>query len=398
MKEIIINKNEDGSKIIALLENGKLLEQYTSTEEEKTIEGNIYCGIVKNVLPGMQAAFVDIGEDKNAFIHIKDIIPKLNQITGNKEEDFSKYNICDYIKQNDKLLVQVRKDEVDKKGARITEHISLTGRLSVLMIDVQFITVSKKIEDKAERERLKNIASKILSKSGKKYGLIIRTGAENKSEQELQDDIEKLIKKWEEINKKYNSIEGKKAQIIYKDENIIGKFITSILETDINQITVNDKDVYEYLKEYITQVGKQNIKLELNQVDNLMEKHELQKQLEKLNNRRVWLNCGGFIAIDKIEALTAIDVNSGKFTGNSKLSRNETILRVNKEATIEIAKQLRLRNLSGIIIIDYIDMENKEDRDIILKLLNEELKKDRSKTQVEGFTKLDLLEMTRKKL
>ena len=398
MKEIIINKNEDGSKIIVLLENGKLVEQYREDEQEHKIEGNIYCGIVKDILPGMQAAFVDIAEEKNAFIHIKDIIPKVNQITGNKEVDFSKYSIIDYIKQNDKLLVQVRKDEVDQKGARITKHISLTGRLSILMEDVEFITVSKKIENKAERERLKNIAKEILSQNKNKYGLIIRTGAQNKSKQELQEDIETLIKKWEEIIKKYNAIKDKKAQLIYKDSDTIERFIISILETDIDQITVNDKQIYEYLKEYIAQNKKENIKLELNQEDNLMEKHELQKQLEKLNNRKVWLNCGGYIAIDKIEALTAIDVNSGKFTGSKKLTKDETILKVNKEATIEIAKQLRLRNLSGIIVIDYIDMDTDEDRETILKLLKEELKKDRSQTQVEGFTRLDLLEMTRKKI
>ena len=238
MKEIIINKNEDGSKIIVLLENGKLVEQYREDEQEHKIEGNIYCGIVKDILPGMQAAFVDIAEEKNAFIHIKDIIPKVNQITGNKEVDFSKYSIIDYIKQNDKLLVQVRKDEVDQKGARITKHISLTGRLSILMEDVEFITVSKKIENKAERERLKNIAKEILSQNKNKYGLIIRTGAQNKSKQELQEDIETLIKKWEEIIKKYNAIKDKKAQLIYKDSDTIERFIISILETDIDILLV----------------------------------------------------------------------------------------------------------------------------------------------------------------
>ena len=400
MKEIIINKDFDNNQsIVALLENGKLVEQYDDSNNINAFEGNIYCGIVRNILPGMQSAFVDIGEDKNAFLHIKDIIPKVSNQTGNKEEDLSKYDINKYLKVNMPILVQVKKDEEEKKGARISKHISLTGRLCVLLIDEKFITISQKIEDKEERERLKNVASQILKKEqAQNYGIIIRTAAEGKDKEEIEKDIKELICLWNEIFEKYNEIiEKNKPQLIYKNYNIISKFLTSVLETDISRVIVNSKSIYSSIEKYIKEIHKENIEIEYRE-DNLMDIYNLQEQLEKAHERKIWLKCGGFITIDKTEALTAIDVNSGKFTGKRDMQKNNTIFKVNKEATIEIARQIRLRNISGIIVIDYIDMQKDEEREEILKLLEQNLRQDRSKTQVIGFTKLDLLEMTRKKL
>ena len=396
MKELIISKNE--RKIAVLVQNGKLVEQYEETES--VLEGNIYCGVVKDVLPGMQAAFVDIGEDKNAFIHIKDIVPKVSSQTGNKLEEMSKYKIKDYIKQGDTILVQIRKDEVEKKGARITKHISLTGRLTVLEVDNPFVTLSQKIENKDERKRLKNIAKNYISGyKNEKYGIILRTGAEGKNKEEIENDIKELIDTWQEIKKKYSEISKlKKATIIYKNRDVVTKFLVRILETDIDEITVNDKVEYDKVKKYLNTINNKTTVVTLKENENVLTKYDVDTQLEKMNDRKIWLNCGGFITIDKTEALTAIDVNSGKFTGNKKMTKENTIVKVNKEATIEIAKQLRLRNISGIIVIDYIDMEEEKDKDEIINLFKNELKKDRSKTQIEGFTKLDLLEMTRKKL
>lgn len=398
MKEIIINKNENNT-IVALLENGKLVEEYDDANNQKVLEGNIYCGTVKNILPGMQSAFIDIGEEKNAFIHIKDIIPKVSNQTGNKNEMLSKYDIKDYIKQGETILVQIKKDEENQKGARVSKHISLTGRLCVLMIDVSFITISQKIEDKKERERLKQIASEILNKHSEKYGLILRTAALGKCKEEIEKDVAEQIELWEKIQEAYKEIsKEKKSQLIYQNYDIVSKFLTSVLETDIKRIIVNKQTIYNSIKKYLKGINKNDIELILNSQGDLMQMHSLQSQIEKMQNRKVWLNCGGFITIDKTEALTAIDVNSGKFTGSKKIAREDTILKVNQEATIEIAKQLRLRNISGIIVIDYIDMEKDEEREKIINLLESELKKDRSKTQVIGFTKLDLLEMTRKKI
>lgn len=399
MKEIIINKDESGI-IVALLENGKLVEEYDNIDNTKTLEGNIYCGIVRNVLPNMQSAFVDIGESKNAFIHIKDIIPKVSQTTGNKEEDYSKYKMKDFIKQKEPILVQIKKDKESLKGARVSKDISLVGRFCVLLINVNFITVSQKIESKEEKERLKNIASEILQKheQEEKYGLILRTSADKKSKEEIEKDITELIQYWQQIKNVYEEVaKENKPVLIFENYNIISKFLLGVLDSGINQITVNNKQLFEQIKEQITELKKENSELNLQEKE-LMQKYNLDQQIEKIHERKIWLKCGGFITIDKTEALTAIDVNSGKYTGKSKENKELALLRVNKEATVEIAKQIRLRNISGIIVIDYIDMQKDEERQQILNLLNKELKKDRSKTQVVGFTQLDLLEMTRKKL
>lgn len=401
MKEIIINKNEDSSSLIALFENGKLVEKYDEMQDTKAFEGNIYCGIVKDILPGMQSAFIDIGENRNAFIHIKDVIPKVSNTTGNKDENLEKYKIKDYLKTNTPVLVQIKKDEENKKGARVSKHISLTGRLCVLMIGVKFITVSQKIENNEERERLKELATEILSDKydNEEYGLILRTGAMYKDKEEIRQDVEKLIKLWKEIKKTYNNVSKEnKPCLILKNYDVTSKFLTSVLETDIDRIIVNSEETYEKIKEYLKSINKENVDLILNTTEDLMEIHDLKDQIEKMAERKIWLKCGGFITIDKTEALTAIDVNSGKFTGKKNSNKENTIVKVNKEATIELARQLRLRNISGIIVVDYIDMESEEDRQEIINLLTKELKKDRSKTQIMGFTKLDLLELTRKKI
>ena len=397
MKDIIINKNEDGSNLIALVENGKLIEKYDDDESIKANEGNIYCGIVRDLLPGMQSAFVDIGEDKNAFIHIKDVIPKVSNVTGNKDENLEKYKIKDYLKVNMPVLVQVKKSEENLKGARVSTHISITGRLSVLMINVDFITVSQKIENKEERARLKKLASEILSElnENSKYGLILRTSAEDKGKAEIEKDVADLIEIWKKIKATYDeNLKNKRPQLIFQNYDVISKFLVSVLETDVDRVIVNSKNTYETVLEYLKKIGKENVEVVLNENEDLTQMHDIAGQIEEMKERKIWLKCGGFITIDKTEALTAIDVNSGKYVGTKDLAK--TIFTVNKEATVEIAKQVRLRDIGGIIIIDYIDMENKDDKEKILKELEENLKKDRSKTQVIGFTPLDLLEMTRK--
>ena len=401
MKDIIINQNEDGSNLIALVENGKLIEKYDDDESIKANEGNIYCGIVRDLLPGMQSAFVDIGEDKNAFIHIKDVIPKVSNVTGNKDENLEKYKIKDYLKVNMPVLVQVKKSEENLKGARVSTHISITGRLSVLMINVDFITVSQKIENKEERARLKKLASEILSElnENSKYGLILRTSAEGKEKAEIEKDVADLIEIWKKIKAAYDeNLQDKRPQLIFQNYDVISKFLVSVLETDVDRVIVNSKNTYETVLEYLKKIGKENVEVVLNKNEDLTQMHDIAGQIEEMKERKIWLKCGGFITIDKTEALTAIDINSGKFTGKKNSSKENTIYKVNQEATVEIAKQLRLRNISGIIVIDYIDMEEEQDRKNIMNLLDKELKKDRSKTQIMGFTKLDLLEMTRKKL
>lgn len=395
MREILVNVDEQNNKTIVVVENGKLIEKYQENYGEERLEGNIYLGKVENVLLGMQAAFVDIGKEKNTFIHIRDIIPKASNETGNKNEPLNKHNIKNYIKTGMPILVQIKKDATSKKGARVSTHINLSGRYAVLMPNSDFITISKKIEKETEKNRLLKIVKEIVPQN---YGIIIRTSAEEKSEEEIKRDINNLIITWQEIVNKYEKAKKRTTftpQLIYKNQGIIEKLIIDLIDQDLSKVIVNDEKTYENIKKVLEKIALEtDVKVELKKEKNILNIYEIQEQLEKANNRKIWLKCGGFITIDKTEALTAIDVNSGKYVGTKDLEK--TIFTVNKEATIEITKQIRLRDIGGIIIIDYIDMENKEDKAKILEILEENLKKDRSKTQVIGFTPLDLLEMTRK--
>ena len=389
MLEIIVSKKNE-SKEIALVENGKLVEIYDEYENDNKNEGNIYIGVVKDIVPGMQAAFLDIGTEKNSFIHLKDILPQEDQ-KNKKTEKPIEQNIRKVVKQNDRLLVQVRKDSNAKKGARISSHLNLAGRLSVLMPNTDIITISQKIENEAERARLLEIAQNILPEN---TGIVIRTAARKKSKEEIEKDINLLLAKWEKIQEKANDC-NQAPCLIFKTPGIAEKLILDLSDKKIDKVIIDNKKEYEHINKMLQEYGiEKNVKLELNQKDNLFDLYEIQKQKDKLESRKVWLNCGGFITIDPTEALTAIDVNTGKYMGTSNLE--DTVYKVNYEATIEIAKQLRLRDIGGIIIIDYIDMQKQENKDKIEKLLKQELKNDRAKTQVEGFTKLDLMEMTRK--
>ena len=384
MIELIVNKSKE-EKTIAAIENGKLVEIYEENEQSSKArnEGNIYLGIVKDIVPGMQAAFVDIGTEKNSFIHVKDVVPQVDE----KVEKRIDTKIKDAIKAGEKILVQIQKDSNDKKGARTSTHIKLTGKYVVLMPNTNIVTISQKIENESEKGRLLKILRKLLPEN---TGVIVRTAAVKKNEEELKEDLEQLLSKWKKIKEKFDNAPSK-SQLLYKSPSILEKIILDLPENRIEKIMVNDKDEYREINEMLKEMDEK-IKVEIH--EDILEKYELEKQIEKSKQRKVWLNCGGFITIDQTEALVAIDVNSGKFTGKSTLE--ETVYKVNYEATIEIAKQLRLRDIGGIIIIDYIDMQKQENKEKIEKLLKESLKQDRAKTQVEGFTRLNLMELTRK--
>lgn len=386
MLEILIqSKNKE--KDIALVENGNLIEYYKENSNIERNEGNIYVGIIKDVVEGMQAAFVDIGTDKNSFIHIKDMLPKIDETVRKYDNNT---NIKDIAQKGKKILVQVKKDSNEKKGARVSTHINLPGKYIALMPNTDIITISQKIENKQEQQRLIDIVKQNLSNGN---GAIIRTSAENKDEKTIIEDIKKIEKKWDKILKTNVNPDDNKPKLIYKAEDIIEKMLIDLTDKKINKIIVNNKEEYIRL-EKIKKENTEYSNIEIEQSKNVFTKYDIQKQIEKIDDRKIWLKCGAFITIDKTEALTAIDVNTGKYTGKNDLE--ETVCKVNKEATIEIAKQLRLKDIGGIIIIDYIDMKKEEHKKDIENLIKQELKKDRAKTQVEGFTKLDLMELTRK--
>ena len=384
MQEIIKNKTENLKRIL-LLQDGKLVEYYEEKSEYKRLEGNIYLGKIRNILPGIQAAFVDIGEGKNTFIQVKDLMPKQDQT---KETTLQIKDIKEIAKPGMNIIVQVKKDASLSKGARVSTHISLTGKYIVFMPETDIITISQKIENEEKKIKLKEEVQKLLPKN---TGAIIRTSAENVDINEIEDEINSLNNEWNKIKK--HATENNEIQLLYKVESIESKIIKDTLSQEISKITVDDEEELNAINKILENLKQEkNIKLE--KVANALDKYSLETQIEKMGHRKVYLKCGGFITIDKTEALTAIDVNSGKYTG--KENQEATILKVNKEATIEIAKQLRLRDIDGIIIIDYIDMKLEESKKEIQELLKKEIKQDRSKIQILEFTKLNLLELTRK--
>ena len=374
MLELIINKNKQG-ETICLIENGKLLERYENNQETKNnrLEGNIYAGRVADIVPGMQAAFIDYGDNKKGFIHFKDAIPQIDEKVE-KPSMPSDTDIRKVLKPNSKILIH------EKKGAKVSTHISLPSKYIVFMPNTSIITISQKIEDKAQKDRLLNLMKDNLPKGN---GAVVRTLAQDVSDKEIIEDIKKISNKWNDIQSKYNKTQS--GKLIYECESVAEKIV---IDLKLDRIITNSKEIFENMKNI------SDAEVEFSKEENLLDMYDIEKQIEKSTERKIWLNCGGFITIDKTEALTAVDVNTGKFTGKKDLEA--TIFKVNKEATIEIAKQLRLRDIGGIIIIDYIDMKNEDNKNAIEVLLKEELKKDRAKTQVEGFTKLNLMELTRK--
>ena len=369
---IEIKKENDNLKIL-IYQNDELTEIYNEDINKKRLEGNIYLGVVKDVVKGMQSAFIDIGEEKNALIHIKDILPKESNITGNVNLDIEKYQIQKLIKPGEKVIVQIKRDCDEQKGSRVTKDIKLTGRYVVIMPFTQFITTSSKIENQKEKERLISIAKKYLPKG---FGAIIRTSSNEVEENKIEEDIKNLCDIWNKILE--SSKNNNEPTKIYDNNGLVGKLIM-----DFNPVGLEIFADSEETKNYILENIDESLNISIKEINDSIELP-----------RKVWLKCGGFITIDKCEALTAIDVNSGKFTGKEELE--DTILKVNLEATKEIAKQMRLRDMGGIIIVDYIDMDKIQDREIIKDEMILEVKRDRSKVQVLEFTKLGLLEITRK--
>ncbi len=267
----------------------------------------------------------------------------------------------------------------------------MPGKYIALLPNTDIVTVSQKILDKKEQERLIKLVKENLSEGN---GAIIRTSAQNK-EKEVIEDIKRVEKKWDNIIQTSINPEWEEPQLLYKSEDIIERMLMDLADSSIQKITVNDVTIKKELENFKNENYEYaNLKIEMKKKENILDIFDLEKQIEKIESRKIWLKCGGFITIDKTEALTAIDVNTGKYTGSQSLE--QTVFKVNQEATVEIAKQLRLRDIGGIIIVDYIDMKDNENKEKIQKLLEAELKKDRSKTQVEGFTKLELMELTRK--
>ncbi len=395
MKEIVIDVKSENTTV-ALLEDKELAELYVEKHNNQSIVGNIYKGKVENVLPGMQAAFVNIGIEKNVFLYVKDAIPNTYFGEDEDSEYADKYNnvsISDFLKVGQEITVQVVKEPISTKGARVTTHITLPGRFIVLMPTVEYTGISRRIENEEERERLKELAAQLKPEN---MGIIIRTAAEGCTEEELKEDIHFLSKLWENIQQQQQN--GPVPRIIHKDINIVYRTVRDMFTNDIDRFVINQKDEYDKLMQVVGLLSKDLAKrVEYFDKDyEIFEFFDVKSKISKLLTRKVWLKSGGYLIIDQTEALTVVDVNTGKFVGSIDLK--DTVLKTNVEAAREIAKQLRLRDIGGIIIIDFIDMHEKQHEEVVLEALKNSLKKDRTKSNVLGITHLGLVEMTRKKV
>lgn len=390
MSEIVIDVGMIETKV-AVLEDGELVELFVERENDKRITGNIYLGRVVNVLPGMQAAFVDIGLEKNAFLYVKDALPE--EVAKDKKLDLKFISISDVVKSGQEIVVQVTKEPFGDKGARVTTHISIPGRNMVLMAATEYIGVSKKITNEGDRIRLRNLAKKYKPKG---RGLILRTASKDVDEEDFKNDIMFLTRSLEDIDKEKKL--GRAPKAIYSELELIKRIVRDIFTEDIDRVLVNDKTSFESIRSLVSLLLPMiKDKIEFFKEDEEIFNHfKINPMIDDALKKRVDLKSGGYLVIDETEALTSIDINTGKYVGSLHL--RDTVLNTNLEATAEIARQLRLRNIGGIVIIDFIDMFTRKDEQSVIDALSVELKKDKTQTEIFSMTKLGLLEMTRKKV
>jgi ribonuclease G len=399
-KEILVNV-EPGETRVAVLEDNSLVEIYYERPTGQRTVGSIFKGKVENVLPGMQAAFVNIGLERNAFLYVGDALPAKNvdeevddhvRVEHHKEKN-GKLNIEDLLKPGQEIMVQVVKEAIGTKGARVTTHCTLPGRFLVLMPTVDYVGVSRRIDHDRERDRLRKIAEKVRPQN---MGLIVRTVADGKSEQDLAQDTQFLSRLWKKIQDRNRSDPA--PQLLHKDMGLVYRIIRDSFTEEVDRFVIDSKQEYEKVLELLEDIAptlKKRVELFYSSERTIFDLYNLEPEIEKAVRRRVWLKSGGYLVIDRTEALTAIDVNTGKYVGTTDLA--DTVFRTNLEAAREIARQLRLRDIGGIIIADFIDMESESHRRKVLQTLEEHLKRDRTKTYVLGITQLGLVEITRKK-
>jgi ribonuclease G len=390
LKEIVL-QGQGQTMRAAVLEEGELLEVHEEEGLVSRLVGNIYRGRVENVLPGMQAAFVDIGLERNAFLYVGDAVP-----TRYEEEEqlpaYSEIRVEQVLKPRQELLLQVIKEPVGTKGARITTNLTVPGRYAVLMPKTDYIGVSRKITSEEERTRLRELARKACP-SG--MGMIVRTLAAGIDGKELMEDLQYLVDLWAHIENKipHVSVPG----LVHQDVDLVSRAIRDWVDQEVEVITVNQPEVAEGMRNSLRELGHPAANhVRLVYKEDIFSDYGIDDEIRKALRPKVWLKSGGYLVIQQTEALTVIDVNTGKYVGQRSLQ--ETVLHTNREAAEEIAKQLRKRNLGGIIIIDFIDMISEEDKAKLLEVLEAAVARDKVKCQVMGLTQLGLVEMTRKKV
>ncbi|NWL88924.1 ribonuclease E/G [Paenibacillus sp. 79R4] len=387
MKRMIVHCGPDSTQM-ALLEDGRLVEYAAESSQRRGLVGSFFKGKVVNVVPGMQAAFVDIGQKKNAFLYIDDLLhPHLERQPRQKPA------ITSLLKAGQELIVQVVKDALGNKGARVTTHYSLPGRWLVYMPTAGYVAVSKKIGHEDERSRLRAIGEELRTED---EGLILRTVAENAEPASIAEDLGLLRDRWNHIKDTAKKIGA--PSLLHHDLGMVQRLMRDIYSPETDELIMDCPEQLEQANEFLgTMLPGKFPKLTVYEgEDGLFEHYGIRQQLEKDFQRKIWLPGGGYIVWDNTEAMTVIDVNTGRFTGGQTLE--ETVFQTNMEAAREIARLVRLRDAGGIIIVDFIDMDREEHQSEVLDMLESSLDGDRTQHHVLGWTKLGLLEMTRKRV
>ncbi len=394
-RELLVECSGNQTRL-AVVEDGDLAEFYIERKGHEKLVGNIYKGRAANVLPGMEAAFVDIGLEKNGFLYAGDILVDKTDFGLDPkalEQELKSLSIRKLVKVGQEILVQVIKEPGGSKGPRLTSHITLPGRLAVLLPTVGYVGVSRRIEIEDERARLRAMAEALKPQG---MGLIVRTAAEGAQPADLERDILYLEKLWASISKRAAAAAA--PALLHRDVSLVYRAVRDMLVNGVRSLTIDDEAQYALARSTAEMLSPELAQKVIHHAAEapIFEPYRIDAQAEKALLRRVWLKSGGYLVFDYAEALTVIDVNTGKFVGRHSLS--DTVFQTNCEAVSEIVRQLRLRDIGGIIVIDFIDMDRPEQRDQLLTLLRRELKKDRTKTNLVGITELGLVEMTRKKV
>lgn len=392
-QEIVVNVSNRETRI-ALLEDGKLMEY--RVEREERVVGSIFKGIVQNVLQGMDAAFVDIGLERNAYLSLADVMPEEgghdNSPSAMRRTELRRRKIKDLLKPGQQVMVQVTKGPRGTKGARVSTRIALPGRSVVLMPEAGNVGVSRKIEERAERDRLKKIGERIRPDG---FGIILRTECEGRTEEDLRNDVAYLVGLWNDVLK--NAKRMRAPAIVHKDQSLLFRTLRDTFGDEFNRMTIDDPEEYEKIHLVASMVSPHlRDKIQLFDRDEpIFDHYGIEKELDRLMQHKVPLKSGGSLVIDEMEALTAIDVNTGKQVGSTSLE--DTVFKANLEAVDEILRQLRLRDMGGIIVCDFIDMENDTARKQVLEKFSQGLEKDRARTRVGRVSSLGLVELTRKR-
>ncbi|HEV2767076.1 MAG TPA: Rne/Rng family ribonuclease [Acidimicrobiales bacterium] len=380
----------DGTTQIAVLEGRMLIEHYVAREDDSQIHGNVYLGRVQNVLPGMEAAFLDIGTPKNAVLYRGDV-----QYDAEDVEEGGPARIEDILRARQSLICQVTKNPIGHKGARLTQEVSLPGRFVVLIPNSSTYGISKRLPDD-QRKRLRAVLDQVKPEN---HGLIVRTAAAEATTGELQRDVGNLVRRWEQIEALARRSQA--PALLYREPTMAVRVIREEFNPSYRGVVIDDRPMYEEVRDYVGSIAPElSERVEFYDPDSeplpLLERHHVAEQLHKALDRKVWLPSGGSLIIERTEALTVIDVNTGRNVGRSSLE--ETVYRNNLEAAEEIAHQLRLRDIGGIIVIDFIDMELKRNRDDLMRVFRDALARDKTRTQVFEVSELGLVQMTRKRI